>query len=349
MSDAPMNVLFVITDQQRADNNGFMGNTILKTPQLDALAARGMVFDNAWVSNPVCMPNRSTIMTGRMPSAHGVIFNDRSLDWNSNTFVRRFRKAGYRTGLLGKSHLQHGMSKNSMVPYRGEPSGSDGYPEGWDQIEDFERYVEGYPQDPDDYYGFDHIELSIDHGARIAGHHLLWAIERGGKLEDLLVDQDLDAPGSDHSKHWRQIYRPPYGEELHSTTFVTERTINFIDEATAEGKPWFAWCSYPDPHHPFTPPGKWFDAYNPKEMVLPESRHDSLDDAPAHLKIFAGTHPKDQRNWVAPCGFGNDELLSEAMAASFGMIGMIDDGIGRVLNHLENIGVRDNTIVVFTS
>jgi len=65
------NVLFIITDQQRADHNGFMGNDVVRTPHLDALAARGTVFANAWVSNPVCMPNRSTILTGRMPTAHG--------------------------------------------------------------------------------------------------------------------------------------------------------------------------------------------------------------------------------------------------------------------------------------
>ena len=63
-----------------------------QTPYLDALAAESIVFDNAWVSNPVCMPNRSTVLTGRLPSAHGVIFNDRSLDWNINTVARRLRK-----------------------------------------------------------------------------------------------------------------------------------------------------------------------------------------------------------------------------------------------------------------
>jgi len=114
----PLNVLLVITDQQRATDTGFMGNPILKTPHLDALAARAMVFDNAWVANPVCMPNRSSLMTGRMPSAHGVIFNDRSLEPGVNTFVRGFRKACYQTALMGKSHLQHGVSKNAMVPFR---------------------------------------------------------------------------------------------------------------------------------------------------------------------------------------------------------------------------------------
>ena len=108
-----------------------MGNQVVQTPNLDALAARGTVFENAWVSNPVCMPNRSTILTGRMPSAHGVIFNDRSLNWHANTFVRAFRAAGYRTGLLGKSHLQHGMSKNSMVSFRGQGAEANPHAQGW--------------------------------------------------------------------------------------------------------------------------------------------------------------------------------------------------------------------------
>jgi arylsulfatase A-like enzyme len=349
MSETPMNVLFVITDQQRADHNGFMGNPTVKTPNLDSLASSGMVFENTWVSNPVCMPNRSSIMTGRMPSSHGVIFNDRSLDWNANTFVRRFRNSGYRTGLMGKSHLQHGMSKNSMVPFRGESSGKLPFPKGWDQIEDFERYLEADPKDPEDFYGFDQIKLSIDHGASIAGHHLQWALKRGGRLDELLIDQDKDTPGTNQSEHWKQIYKPSYGAELHSTTYVTEQTLAFIDEAEAQQQPWLAWCSFPDPHHPMTPPGKWFDMYNPADMPLPDSRTDALTDAPAHLKLFSGIHPRDQRNWVAPCGFGNDALLQQAIAATYGMISMVDDGVGKILQHLEALGVRDNTIVVFTS
>ena len=96
------NVLFVICDQLRADHLGFAGNSVVQTPNIDAIAAGGTVFDRAYVNNPVCMPNRSTIMTGRMPSAHGVVFNDRSLDPNVNTFVAQLRDAGWRTALIGK-------------------------------------------------------------------------------------------------------------------------------------------------------------------------------------------------------------------------------------------------------
>ena len=343
------NVLFIIADQQRADHVGFMGNSVVRTPNIDAIAGRGTVFENAWVSNPVCMPNRSTIMTGRMPTAHGVIFNDRTLDWGSNTFVKRFREAGYRTGLIGKSHLQHGMSKNSVVPFRGQGAYDSPYPDGWDQIEDFERYLDANPEPVEDFYGFEHIELSIDHGARVSGHHLQWALAKGASREDLCTDYTADAPGNHKSKHWWQVYQPPYAEEFHSTSFVTERTIEFIERAHGQDKPWLAFCSFPDPHHPMTPPGQWFHRHAAADMVLPDTRHDTLADAPEHLRIFQSTHPTAQRNWVAPCGCGHDELLREAIAATYGMIEMIDDGVGKISEVLDRLDITEDTIIVYTS
>ena len=343
------NVLFIITDQQRADHVGFMGNQIVRTPHLDALSERGTVFENAWVSNPVCMPNRSTLLTGRLPSAHGVIFNDRSLDWQVNTFARALAGADYQTALIGKSHLQHGMSRNAVVPYRGAPAAESPYPPGWDELEDFEHFLSGERQETDDFYGFQHAELAIDHGARATGHHLSWAIAEGGRQEDLLVEYEADSPARKRSSHWWQIYQPPYDERFHSTNFVTQRTIDYLKAAEESDKPWAVWCSYPDPHHPMTPPGAWFDRHRPDDMPLPATRHDPLTDAPEHLRIFSRVAPTQQRNWVAPCGYGNDELLREAIAATYGMIEMIDDGIGRIMSTLEELGTRDDTIVVFTS
>lgn len=343
------NILFVMTDQQRADHVGFMGNDVVRTPNLDGLAETGCVFENAWVSNPVCMPNRATILTGRMPTAHGVVFNDRSLDWYANTFVRQLRQHGYRTGLLGKSHLQHGMSRNAVVDFRGEGALLDREPEGWDEYENYERYVDARPEDPQDFYGFDHIELSIDHGARVTGHHLQWAMEKGAAKEDLLTPHDATSPGRKRSDEWWQIYEAPYEEQFHSTRFVTERTQAFIQSCHQADEPWMALCSYPDPHHPVSPPGPWFDRHDPKDMLLPSTRHDPLTHAPAHLRLFQSIHPSKQRDWVAPCGFGNDQLLSQAIAATYGMIEMVDEGVGQILNQLNDLGIRDNTIIVFTS
>ncbi|MEM7219499.1 MAG: sulfatase-like hydrolase/transferase [Pseudomonadota bacterium] len=241
------------------------------------------------------------------------------------------------------------MSRNAVTPFRGAGALAESFPAGWDTLEHFERYLDGEAPDFDDFYGFDHVELAIDHGARATGHHFLWALKQGAARDDLLVEYAADAPGESRSDEWWQIYRPPYDARFHSTQFVAERTIDFIETAAQGDAPWLAWCSFPDPHHPMTPPGEYFDRHDPANMPLPPTRHDALADAPDHLKVFRGVHPREQRNWVAPCGYGNDNLLREAIAATYGMIEMIDDGVGRVLATLDRLGVRDDTIVVFTS
>ena len=122
-----------------------------------------------------------------------------------------------------------------------------------------------------------------------------------------------------------------------------------IREGAERGEPWLAFCSFPDPHHPLTPPGDWFFRHRPEDVTLPASRFDDLAEAPAHLRHLASIHPKDQRTWVAPCGYGDDALLAEALAATYGMIEMIDDRVGLILACLEASGQAENTIVVFTS
>lgn len=344
------NVLFIITDQQRADHVGFAGNQVVRTPHLDALAARGTVFDNAWVANPICMPNRSTLLTGRMPTAHGVIFNDRSLDWGANTHARQFAEAGYRTALIGKSHLQHGMSRNSIAEASGQGAIDDPYEPGWDTFEDFERYEVDAPEIPGSFYGFDHVEIAIDHGSRITGHHLHWALDKGGKYEDLVVPYDETSPGSDRNHSWWQVYRAPYGAELHSSSFVADRTVAFIEEAAAAGDPWLAWASFPDPHHPMCAPGEWFDRHRPEDMELPATIDDPLTEAIGYIRQVSQIHPSKQRAWVQPCGVAGDyDLVRAAIAATYGMIELIDDRVGQILAAIERLDQTRDTIVVFTA
>ena len=100
------NILFLITDQQRADWLGCYGHPVLKTPNIDRIAAQGMRFENFQVASPVCMPNRATLLTGRYPSLHGLRYNGCVLPENANTFVDLLAGAGYHTAAIGKSHLQ---------------------------------------------------------------------------------------------------------------------------------------------------------------------------------------------------------------------------------------------------
>ena len=101
MATLKPNFLFIITDQHRADHLGCYGNKIVQTPHIDSIADKGLSFDKFYVACPICMPNRATLITGRMPSVNGVLTNGLSLPWDSNTFVHLLKQSGYNTALIG--------------------------------------------------------------------------------------------------------------------------------------------------------------------------------------------------------------------------------------------------------
>lgn len=126
------NFLVFVTDQQRADHLGCYGNNIVRTPHIDGLAAAGTRFERAYVANPVCMPNRGSMMTGRMPTNHGTRGNGIPLPLESVTFADVLAEFGYRTALIGKSHLQNMEDKPPALPPRTVEPGireSRAYPE----------------------------------------------------------------------------------------------------------------------------------------------------------------------------------------------------------------------------
>ncbi|CAB4691915.1 unannotated protein [freshwater metagenome] len=344
------NVLFIICDQLRADHLGFAGNSVVRTPYIDSIAESGTVFDRAYVNNPVCMPNRSTIMTGRMPSAHGVIFNDRSLDPNVTTFVAQLRDAGWRTSLIGKSHLQHGESRAAVVDFGKNPGVRSVFDEGWDTLEHQERYESGNPPDPDDFYGFNHIELAVGHGSFAGAHHYLWARDRGVSHEVLRSGLDPSADIAGRSPEWWQIHPAPFAEDAYSTAFVTERTIEAIEQADGADVPWMVWCSFPDPHHPLSPPEPWFSRHHPDEIDLPSTFDDPGDDWPEHIRTIKKMGPEmgGHGQYVVPFG-PTPAQTRAAIAATYGMIEAIDDGIGKILAAVERLGATEDTIVIFTS
>ncbi|MDO7706911.1 MAG: sulfatase-like hydrolase/transferase, partial [Loktanella sp.] len=96
MSERSSYILF-ITDQQRYDHLGCNGHPVLRTPNIDAMAAEGVSHDRFYVASPVCMPNRASLMTCRMPSSHGTRSLGIPLDYDNVTFVELLASAGYDT------------------------------------------------------------------------------------------------------------------------------------------------------------------------------------------------------------------------------------------------------------
>jgi len=96
---ATPNIVFIITDQQRADQAGCYGNPVIQTPNLDRLAREGVRFTRAYAANPLCMPSRSTLMTGLYPSQHGVCVNGIPLKEELLTLPAQLAGQGYRTAV----------------------------------------------------------------------------------------------------------------------------------------------------------------------------------------------------------------------------------------------------------
>lgn len=355
MSDRP-NFLFIITDQHRADHLGCYGNPVVRTPHIDALAEGGRRWSRFYVANPICMPNRASIMTGRMPSLHGARHNGIALSRDHTTFVELLRDAGYRTGLIGKSHLQSftGLpATNRFEAQDGRTMPSEGLRDAQKRNRhsaDYDLEIAPKWDRPladrleGDFYGFDHVELAADHGDHASGDYLLWARGQRPDFDDLvgpqnaLPDDRIDAP---------QAWRTAVPEELYSTNWVADRATDFLSAQADAEAPFFLQMSFPDPHHPFTPPGHYWTMYDPDQIELSASF--GAGDLPPIRAMRAaladGSDPRDNQN-----PFAVTEAEARAIIAlTYGQITMIDDAIGRVMAHLQTLGLAENTVVIFTT
>ncbi len=111
----PLNVVFIIADQWRAQAFGFAGDPNVKTPNLDRFEGECVNFTQAVAGMPVCSPTRASLLTGQRPQTHGIFLNDVPLDPGAVTIAKEFKAAGYETGCIGKWHVDaHGRS--SYIP-----------------------------------------------------------------------------------------------------------------------------------------------------------------------------------------------------------------------------------------
>ena len=356
MAKSPNFVLF-ITDQHRADFLGCYGHPVLRTPYIDSIAKRGTAFDRFYVASPVCQPNRASLMTGRMPSVHDVRSNGIPLSMNAVTFVDLLRDAGYRTALIGKSHLQnftpHGPIIKRSPPRPGfhEPSASLREALRHDLADPkYEQETPGYWTTPNAYvqtpfYGFDHVTLVRAHGDEAGADYDLWLDARDPKARDLLGPKN----SLPHDYSVPQAYRTRIPAELYATAFLGERACAYLDEVKDDA-PFFLMVSFPDPHHPFNPPGKYWDMYKPEQFAVPEAFRRNDWTPPTLVQNIIRDREAGKANLTGMGTIGvSAREAQEAMALTCGMIACIDDAIGTVLAALDRSERRDDTVVIFTS
>jgi arylsulfatase A-like enzyme len=362
MSAKHPNFLFIITDQHRADHLGCYGNDVVKTPHMDSLAEKGLTFDKFYVASPTCTPNRATLATGRMPSATGVTTNGFPLPLDTVTLMDLLSSAGYRTALMGKAHLQYMTDRKVRPETFAVTTSGEAPPENLSQA--LRRRINGkeyqnelrsvWDKNPKrgvalPYYGFQEAKIALFHGDRVGGDYSAWLSERHsdpdalrGPENSLSNTKNIRAP---------QAWQTRVPEELYPTTWVTELTIDCLERyAKDPDKPFFIQCGYTDPHHPFTPPGKYWDMYDPNDIPVPVSLGAQHIDPPPFIRnlktmLEDGTAIRD---YVHP--YAVDEVeAQQSIALTYGMTTMVDDGIGRLLAKLDDLGLSENTVVIYTS
>lgn len=324
-----MNVLFIITDQQRKDHLGCYGNQQLKTPHIDSIAEGGVQFQNYFCNTPICMPNRANFFTGAYPSVHGTRSNGINLDPEFPIISEILRKRGYHTVSVGKTHFNF----FSRPARRGVHSDENII--AWLHGDNTSKTI-SLP-----WYGFEEVYMTAGHGDWMAGHYSEWLKEQGWDQHAYALKNPLAL-----NEYYYETEMP---EELYPTSYITRKAVEFLERyPTKESgdQPFFLHCSFPDPHHPVCPPGKYKDLYNPEDIEVPTN----FDDAENLLNHqYLGKFLKNPRfRQLIPQQISEEEAKIFT-ALTYGSISMIDDGIGKILGALEKSGMTDNTMVIFTS
>ena len=283
------NIVYIMTDQQRADTLWPVGDGSTRADNLNALARQSTVFRNAYVTQPVCTPARSSLMTGLWPSVNGC----ESLNVPLRPEFRclpEYLGSKYTSGYVGRWHLG-----DEIFPQHGF--------EHWVSIHD--EYAVGYGP------GRDRSQRSDYHR--------------------FLLDQGLQ-PDEDGLFSRRLTSRLPLAQCRSS--FVEREAIDFL-ERNAEAP--FALCvSFFEPHTPHTGP---FDGlHRPEDRQPPPNWNAELGgDDPLYYRLRRERFIRSRERWAR-------------QAANYaGLIHQVDVAVGHILDKLEQLGLAENTIVMFTS
>ena len=320
------NVLFIMADQLRRDHLSCYGHPHLKTPTIDALAKRGVRFTQAHTSSPVCGPARMSLYTGRTAFSHGASWNFVPLHIGEFTLGDYLRPNGIRVALAGKTHMRPDLDGMQQL---GISAGSDlGVLASECGFEPWERDDGEHPNqkfNPDLAYN----KWLRGHGYESPNPWNDFANSGRGPKGELMSGWAL-----------RHSIYPARIDKAHSeTAYMTKRAIDFIDDAG--DKPWVLHLSYIKPHWPYIAP-------DPYHNMFKDVAH-----APAnkHVKEKETTHPVYQAFMNMEVGqtFSRDDVRQTVLPAYMGLIKEIDDQLARVMDHLKQNQLWDNTLIVFTS
>ena len=317
------NVLLITLDQFRADCLGAAGHPVVRTPNLDRLAAEGVRFTNHFSNCAPCAPARASLLTGLWQMNHRVTGNGAPLADDLPMLPRMLRDQGYDPTLFG-------YSDTALDP----ATLDDDDPRRTSYEQPMAGFREGVLLDDD-------ISAWIDWLEELG-------YERPAEHRDIYEPADVPIPVG-RGATWRPAR---YAAEHSESAFMTGKVLEWLDATAAAGEtdgetdgdgpePWCAHVSYLRPHPPYLAPAPYHDLFDPADVDEPV-RHPTPGDEAAVHPFLAGALS------VVPSPV--DDLDQRQLRATYyGMITEVDAQLGRLLDGLDERGMTDDTIVVLTS
>ncbi len=309
-SDHP-NVLFLAADDLRPQFNCY-GRAEMITPHVDALAARGMVFERAYCQSPVCRASRVSLLTGLRPDSTEIWTNgSRHKHFRDHlpdivTLPQQFMRHGYEARAYGK--IFHGCF---VVRSRWND------PASWSQ---------SWLPEPRYYY--------TDEGVRVAREVFAKRAKKLGVEVDDWVNHFV--LGLSHEA-------PDVDDDVLQDGQIALQGIAALRELKEKGQPFFLALGFLKPHLPFIAPKKYWDLYPPEKVVVAPNRNPPQDAPPMAATNWG--HPRTYADFPDE-GEPSDELVLQLTRGYAACVSYVDAQIGRVLDALDRLGLADNTIVI---
>ena len=318
------NVIILFSDQHNKKVMGFEGHSDVITPNLDKLSEEALIFDKAYCTTGVCTPSRSSLLTGLMPRTLGLLANPghTTVMDDAVSIATIFKHNNYNTYAFGKRHVSTSIDA------------------GWDVKKDH-----AYKPGDDDNY-------------------VSW-IERNGYAKEFAEDWGAEfGRGPRGSSEFNtkiptadlgtRITKLP--EEFTMEAYTTMETIKMIKEQAKSDKPFLCWATFYRPHQPYNPLQKYMDMYNITEWGTGTKKGSGIKKPVNFYEPTENLPPllQSQRNggnkvWNMDKAFQDEQLWRNYIGAYYALVTEIDHCVGEILNALEEAGLEEETIVIYTS
>ncbi len=310
-----LNVLFIAVDDLRPEL-GCYGAPIIKTPNIDALAKQGIIFNRAYCQEATCSPSRTSLLTGLRPDSTKV--------WDLETFFRKnvpnvitlpqyFKQSGYFTQSIGKIfHIGLDDPESWSVPSIGN---------GNNRVDNPKHKKTAVYHDPDEYT------------------EPLIASDEPYPLIQVANSSAKDASDEDKGASWRAVDAPD--SEFKDGKFADE-AVQALGELQKKHQPFFLAVGFLKPHLSFVAPKKFFDLYSLDEMPL-ASNPDPPKDYP--IPCYTGGELRKHTD-IPKKGPLPEDLQRLVIRGYYAAASFADSQVGRVLAELDRLGLRDSTIIV---